>query len=168
MITDQLLAQRLQRLRCVIFDIDGVLTIQGRINQYDESDNLLFDEDKNAIKKLIFEGFLVAIISSGRSSLIKKNLQDIGIKWIYMGIPWKIDAYEEILRLNHLIDNDCAYMGDGPADLAVMQRVSVAVTVPHASSEIRATAHYCTHAPGACGAVREFVDLLLFYQRRHH
>lgn len=168
MITDHSLAQRLQQLRCIIFDVEGILSVQNRANQYPYTENMLFPDDKNSIKKLINEGFIVAVISSGRSSLIKKNLQDLGVKWIYMGCSIKLTAYEELLELCGLSDKECAHMGDGSADIPLFERASIAVTVPHAPPEVRLKAHYCTQAQGAWGAVKEFVDLILFYQRGCH
>lgn len=168
MIKHHSLAQRLQQLRCIIFDVEGILSTQSRVNQYPYTENMLFDDDRVAIKRLINEGFTVAVISSGRSSLMKKNLQDIGVKWVYMGASLKINAYEELLELSGFSDADCAHVGDGCADLPLFERVAIAVTVPDAPPEVRLKAHYCTQAQGAWGAVKEFVDLILFYQRGCH
>lgn len=162
------LAQRLQELRCVIFDVEGVLSLQSRAHQPSFTENLILEEDRHAIKTLIKEGFIVGVISSGRSSLMKKNLLDLGVKWIYMGADLKVDAYEEIKSLCHLTDQQCAHMGDGLADLPVFEKVGFSVTVPHACPSIKKAADYCTKKQGAWGAAGEFVDLIFYYQRGCH
>lgn len=168
MINDHSLAQRLQQLRCLIFDMEGILSVQSRVSRPPFTENLLLDVDRESLKKLIDAGFIVAVISSGRSSLMKKNLLDIGIKWVYMGAYFKIEPYEEIKSLCGLTDSECAHMGDGPADVPLFEKVGFAVTVPHAELSLHHKAHYCTTAQGAWGAVREFADLIFYYQRRCH
>ena len=50
-------------------------------------------------------------------------------------------------------------MGDDLPDLAIMQQVAFAATVPHAPERLKQIAHYCTKTPA--GMVGSFgVDLI--------
>jgi 3-deoxy-D-manno-octulosonate 8-phosphate phosphatase (KDO 8-P phosphatase) len=54
-----------------------------------------------------------------------------------------------------------AAMGDDWPDLPLMARAAFACAPPQAHAEVRAVAHYVTHAAGGYGAARECCDLLL-------
>ena len=58
-------------------------------------------------------------------------------------------------------------VGDVVADLAVLRRAGLAITVPDAHPEARRVAHYVTRTRGGQGAVREVCDLLLRAQGKY-
>ena len=59
-----------------------------------------------------------------------------------------------------------AYIGDDLTDVVIMRRVGLAIAPANARPEVKAAAHYVTHAPGGDGAVREVVELILKAQGR--
>ena len=54
-----------------------------------------------------------------------------------------------------------AHMGDDLPDLALFERVSLAVAVPNAHPAVIERADYVTQAAGGHGAVREVCDWIL-------
>ena len=65
------------------------------------------------------------------------------------------------MKQTGLAAEQLAYAGDDWIDLPVLQRVGLAVTVPHAPAEVQAAAHWITTRAGGAGAVRELCELLL-------
>ena len=59
---------------------------------------------------------------------------------------------------------EIAYLGDDWVDLAPMSRVGLPAAVANAMPDVKKLAKFVTQKEGGCGAVREFVDLLLTCQ----
>jgi 3-deoxy-D-manno-octulosonate 8-phosphate phosphatase (KDO 8-P phosphatase) len=59
-----------------------------------------------------------------------------------------------------------AYVGDDLTDVVILHRVGLAIATANARPEVKAAAHYVTHASGGAGAIREVVELLLKAQNR--
>jgi len=57
-------------------------------------------------------------------------------------------------------------LSDDLVDVPVMSRAGLAVAVADADPRVREVAHWCTHAPGGRGAVREVCELILHAQGR--
>jgi 3-deoxy-D-manno-octulosonate 8-phosphate phosphatase (KDO 8-P phosphatase) len=57
-------------------------------------------------------------------------------------------------------------MGDDIMDLAALQRVGLAATVPGAPAYIEQAAHWVSSKTGGEGAARECCDLILAAQKR--
>jgi len=81
--------------------------------------------------------------------------------FIYMKIPVKIPAYEEILRKAELPESAVAFVGDDLPDIPLLRRVGLAVAVGDAVPDVKKVAHYTTKALAGHGAVREAVELIL-------
>ena len=56
---------------------------------------------------------------------------------------------------------DCAFVGDDLADLPLLTRVGLPITVANGVAEVKAAARLVTTAPGGQGAVREVAELIL-------
>ena len=81
-----------------------------------------------------------------------------------MGNEDKREAYDEVLKLTGVTDDEILYMGDEFFDLPILKRVGFAATPPHASCEIRDEVDYVTFREGGNGCVREVIDLLRYAQ----
>ena len=77
------------------------------------------------------------------------------------GDPNKVAAFEEILRLANVDENEVAFVGDDLTDIPLMQRAELAVAVADAVEEVKRSAHLVTTLEGGRGAIREVVELLL-------
>jgi 3-deoxy-D-manno-octulosonate 8-phosphate phosphatase (KDO 8-P phosphatase) len=78
----------------------------------------------------------------------------------------KVEALNEIMTAAGVALDECAFIGDDVADIAVMRRVGFAVAVADAVDETKQAAHYVTAAKGGHGAVREACDFILKAQGR--
>jgi 3-deoxy-D-manno-octulosonate 8-phosphate phosphatase (KDO 8-P phosphatase) len=78
----------------------------------------------------------------------------------------KVGVVEEILRRAKVDWAATCFMGDDVVDLGPLQRAGLAVAVANAGREVKATAHYVTHAAGGHGAVREMVEMILKAQKK--
>ncbi len=162
------LMQRAQRVKLMIFDVDGVLTDGGlRYGAAGEQIKTFNVLDGHGIKLLQQAGVRAAIISARASDIVARRAADLGIAHLMQGVHDKRAGFELLLAQTGLQAEDCGFMGDDVIDLPVMTRVSFAASVPNAHAEVRTRAHYVAELGGGRGAVREVCDLLLRAQGQY-
>ncbi len=162
------LMQRAQRVKLMIFDVDGVLTDGGlRYGPDGELIKTFNVLDGHGIKLLQQAGIQAAIISARSSAIVARRAGDLGIAHLMQGVHDKREGFEKLLTQTGLQAEDCGFMGDDVIDLPVMTRVAFAASVPNGHPEVRTRAHYVTEIGGGRGAVREVCDLLLRAQGQY-
>jgi len=153
---------RIERLRAVLLDIDGVLT-DGRIGYAAEPHEVKFFDvrDGLAVKLLQAAGLKVAVLSGRASPANRRRAEELGLDAVVEGEVNKLAGLGRILMQLGVTAEECAYVGDDLVDVPVMRRVGLAVAVADAAAEVRTVAHLVTTRPGGHGAVREFAEWLL-------
>jgi 3-deoxy-D-manno-octulosonate 8-phosphate phosphatase (KDO 8-P phosphatase) len=156
------LADRLARVRLMVFDADGVLT----------PGNLIFSTTGEALKEFhSHDGFgLVlgrlagikrAVLTGRNSRIVHRRCRELRFDSIKLGRFDKVAALAEILAETECRAEDTLYMGDDLIDLQAMYVVGCAVAVPGSPVELREFCDYVTEREGGQGAVREIMDLVL-------
>ena len=161
------LEQRLQSIRLILSDVDGVLTDGGIIydNQGIESKKF-FVRDGLGIKLWHQVGYKFGVLTARNSHIVKMRALELGITIIRQGFGDKLPAARQIMEENQLQPEHVCYIGDDLPDLPVIRHVGLGVAVADAAPELRAAAHYTTKAPGGNGAVREVIEMILSGQKR--
>jgi 3-deoxy-D-manno-octulosonate 8-phosphate phosphatase (KDO 8-P phosphatase) len=159
--------QRAEAIRCLILDVDGVLT-DGRIIMASDGTELkCFDvKDGHGIVLAHRVGLETVLLSGRKSPVVEQRAQELGIKRVYQKVWDKLALYEKLLEELGLTDEQVAYMGDDVVDVPVLKRVGLAIAVADAHDSVKAAAHYVTHRPGGRGAVREAIEFILKAQGR--
>lgn len=158
----ELLKNRIDPLKLIIFDVDGVLTDGTIIYALVGNDFKMFNvHDGFGIRLLQQAGYKIAVLSSRRSVTVEKRLKELNVNDNFMGLPNKLKAYEQLKTRYDLRDHEIAYVGDDIPDLVVMKRVGFAIAVQNAVDRVKQIAHYITKKPGGYGAVREVAELIL-------
>lgn len=157
----------LAAIRCLVLDVDGILT-----------DGLLYvAEDGAAMKRfsivdgagLVYwqrVGHQVALISGHAFEGVVHRFRALGIEEIHVGIKDKLSVFLDLIARHGLQPREVATMGDDLMDLPLMKRSGFAATVGDAHEECRRVAHYISQRPAGHGAVREVVELILKAQGR--
>ncbi|MEJ2632942.1 MAG: 3-deoxy-manno-octulosonate-8-phosphatase KdsC [Acidihalobacter sp.] len=164
-LSNDALQQRLNAIRLVIFDVDGVLT-DGRLLLGDDGQEYkAFNaKDGHGMRMLQDSGVALAILTGRRSQVVERRAADLGIAHVIQGRRDKLPAFEELLEATRHSPEAIAYVGDDVVDLPVMRRVGVAVAVADASPLIREHAHWITASPGGHGAAREVCERIMQVQ----
>lgn len=159
---DDTLAPRLEALRLMAFDVDGVMTDGSLIYSDNGVESKAFHvRDGLGVKMLRDAGIKIALITSRRSETVERRARDLGAHFCFQGVEVKLGAFGELLAELKLDARQAGYMGDDLQDLPVLARAGFSATVPGAVAEVRARCHYTTTAPGGQGAVREVCELIL-------
>lgn len=161
-IMDEGLMARARKIRCVVFDIDGVMT-DGMLYLGPNGDETkaVSVRDGLGIKQLVDAGIHVAVISGRPSEAMRQRLQHLGVQHIHLNIDQKLPTFEALQAELALSDEQCAMMGDDTPDLPLLRRCGLALTVADAHPQAAAAAHWQSQFVGGAGAVREACDLIL-------
>ena len=162
-----LVERRASRIKLLLMDCDGVLT-DGRIwLMEEEGEHKSFNtHDGLGLTLLHRAGLRSGVITGRTSSGLTRRAQELEVEFVRQGDPNKVGAFEEILRLAGVEEDEVAFVGDDLTDIPLMQRSELAVAVADAVAEVRAMAHYVTLREGGRGAIREVVELILRAQGR--
>lgn len=156
------LTERAEKIKLVIFDVDGVLTDGRLIIGDDGLEYKCFNtQDGLGMKLLKASGVEMAIITGRTSNVVTKRAESTGVMHFYQGVDDKLVAFEDLLQKANLPPEACAFMGDDVVDLPPMRRAGLALTVPDAHELVKQHAHYITRHDAGRGAVREACELIL-------
>ena len=150
-------------IRCVIFDIDGVMTdgsivVDSNGNEFFKTFNV---KDGLGVQMLAKAGFDLAIITGRTSTIVSSRAQTLGIKHVYQGKLEKTAAFEDLLNKLGITDKQVAYIGDDVPDVPLLSRVGFSACPADAHNSAASVALWKSAFKGGRGAVREFADLLL-------
>ena len=149
-------------IELLILDIDGVMTDGSLFYDNQGEEYKAFNSlDGHGIRMLLENGIEIAVITGRQSKLVEHRMDNLGIKRIYQGYRDKLPAFQQLLQDTGLAAENIAYMGDDLADLPVMCRVGLSVSVPNGNGFVREHCDFVTQASGGKGAVRELCEFLL-------
>ena len=155
------LDKKIQKLKMLIRDVDGVLTDGGmyvsekgdQMKRYHTHDGLALLELGKS-KKLT-----LGILSSGFTEhMVQDRATLLGIEHVYVGREPKLDILNTwCTELGYSLD-EVAIIGDDLNDLPVMQAVGLAVCPASAVSKVKSVADIIFSRKGGDACVREFID----------
>ena len=153
---------RAKKIKCVVFDVDGVMTDGGLGIGDDGQEYKNFHSlDGLGMKLLKSSGVEMAIITGRTSKVVTKRAETTGIAHFYQGVENKLEAFKDLLQKMGLQADEVAFMGDDVVDAPAMLRCGLAITVPTGHRLLKPHAHYITAAPAGRGAVREVCELIM-------
>ena len=161
--------EQLAPIKLFLMDSDGILTngivfFQGQemgFNRY------FHVSDGYIIKVLQENGVHVGVISGGDSLGLKKRMELLNVRHLYLGNEDKRSAFLDIQKKLKLADEEILYMGDELFDIPLMRKSGFSATVPHAPLEVMDIADYVTTKKAGEGAVREVADILRYAKNIH-
>lgn len=152
----------LQKIRAIVFDLDGVLS-SSTISLGTDGVPLrtVNIKDGYAIQLAVKMGLHVAIISGCKIESVRSRYEGLGMTDIYLGASVKIKIYEDFLAKYHLKEEEVMFMGDDIPDLEIMRRVGCPVCPKDACSEVKAVSIYVSDYQGGYGCGRDVIEQTL-------
>lgn len=153
---------KLERIRLVAFDVDGVFT-DGRFYLADDGTETkaFHTQDGYGVRRLLEAGVAVGVISGRSSGAVEKRMAELGVPHVILGCKDKVSAMTELAEQLGLSPEACAYVGDDLPDMPLLQHVGFSVAVANAVPALQEYCDYVTRKPGGFGAVREVCDLIV-------
>jgi 3-deoxy-D-manno-octulosonate 8-phosphate phosphatase (KDO 8-P phosphatase) len=160
------LKKRAAQIKLLLMDVDGTMTDGGvlLLSQPDGSalEIKKFDaHDGQGLTLAHTAGIRTGCITGRESPALLRRAHEMKMDYIYMKIPLKMPAYEEILAKAGVKDAEVAFVGDDLPDIPILKRVGLAVAVGDAVADVKKVAHYTTKALAGKGAIRETIELIL-------
>ena len=153
---------RAQKVKLIIFDVDGVLTDGGiYVGERGEFFKAFHCQDGLGIKLAQNCGLQTAILTGRESVYTSNRAKELGITAVKQGHMDKRNAYKELKAEFNLRDEEIAYVADDLIDLPVFVQVGFRAAVANANIEVRERAHFVAENDGGAGAVREVVEFIL-------
>ncbi len=161
--------RRLEPIRLLVLDVDGVLTDGVLIySAAGEALKRFNVRDGLALHLLGRVGIDAAVISGRRSEAVAIRCRELGLRedLVIQGSRDKSADLDVLLHILGIDDSAVAAMGDDLPDLPLLRRVGFAACPADASPEVAAVCHHICGSNGGQGAVREVVELILKAQGR--
>ncbi len=179
--------ERAQRIKIILFDVDGVWTdgtiwlvparsesnvaehIAAKVDQVGFAvHSATMTEakgysahDGTAISLARLGGMKCGVITKRISETVATRARDLKLEYVYMGQAFKMQAVREIMAKEDIALDEIAYVGDDVIDLPVMRECGLAIAVANARPQVKAAAHYVTPNGGGYGAGRDAVEFIL-------
>ncbi len=159
------LIPKFKNIKGFLFDIDGVLT-KGSVLVTEEGYMLrsVNIKDGYALQHAVKQGYIVGVISGGRSEGMRKRFEGLGLKYIYLGQSHKEQAFEEVCKLSGVNASEFIYMGDDMPDIPLFEKVGLSCCPKDASIDVLDRAQYIANANGGEGCVREIIEKVMKLQ----
>ena len=156
------LREKLEKLQCVVFDVDGTLTDGGiYMNEDRELMKRFCVKDGMGMQLLLRAGLTVVWVTARNSDIVRKRAENLGISKVAIGVGDKQNFVEQISRDWNFPLEQIAYMGDDVNDLPAMRVVGVSACPADAAEPARNVADFVATNAGGYGAARQFCDLIL-------
>ena len=170
---------RAQKIKLLLFDVDGVLTdgklfflpsAPGALQGSNTSSMLEFKgfhaHDGVAISLARHAGIKTGLITRRASETVAIRARDLKLDYVYQGNMDKGTAFAEIIQKEGISASEAAFVGDDVIDLPAMRLAGLSIAVANARSEVKEEAHYVTPHAGGDGAVRDAIEYILKAQGR--
>jgi 3-deoxy-D-manno-octulosonate 8-phosphate phosphatase (KDO 8-P phosphatase) len=149
-------------IRCIVLDVDGVLT-DGRV--YYDADGRptrsFHIRDGLAIVAFRRAGGEVVICTGKASRGIEVRAEELGIQQVIQSSRDKLADVSAYLDTLGIPLSQTAVMGDDLNDLALLSACGWPMCPNDAVLEVRRAARYVTDANGGYGAVREAIEHIM-------
>lgn len=156
------LEQRLQRIRLVCTDVDGVLTTgtlhYGGQSTHSKSFNA---KDGAGIKLLQGAGIPVAFISGLHSPATLQRAADLKVVDCIAGRLDKLPVMEQLCAKYGVTLDQVAHLGDDLTDLPLLNRVGLACCPQDSVAEVMAASHWVLPVLGGMGVMRAVAEAIL-------
>lgn len=158
---NEMLADKLAKIKLLILDVDGVMTDGGMYYTENGDQFKKFNtKDGMGIMHLIKEGSIhVGIISSGfKGEVVKQRAEMLGITRCYVGRDSKISVLESWCEELQFELEEVAIVGDDINDLTVIRKVGFSAAPKDAVEVVKKEVDLILSKKGGEGCVREFID----------
>lgn len=150
------------RIKALVFDIDGVLSLQTiNLNSFGVPNRTINLRDGYALQLAVKKGYHIGIITGCKSKEYMKRLKLLGISDIYMNSSTKLENYGSFVRKYGLDNMEVLFMGDDIPDYEVMKHAGIPVCPADADSEIKQIALYISDKKGGEGCVRDVIEQVM-------
>ena len=161
------LDEKLNRIKLLSLDVDGILTDGGIYYADDGNSYRKFNAKDGMGITLLMNNTDVAvtIISAGAPGAIEHRAKRLKIKHVYTDVADKLSVLRKLCTELGIGMDEVAHMGDDVNDLSIMEHVGLSITAIDAVDAVLNVADITTRRAGGHGAVREICDRIIYLHK---
>tara|TARA_B100001059_G_C17516781_1_gene418671 strand:- start:212 stop:661 length:450 start_codon:yes stop_codon:yes gene_type:complete len=135
--------EKLIKIKNFVFDVDGVFTDGSIIVDNSGNELRVFStRDGIAVKLATEKGYTFCVISGGKNEGVRKRLNKLGIKNVYLGVNNKMEVFKSFMNDNNLKTTETMFMGDDIPDIQILKMVGLSCCPNDAANEVREVVDY--------------------------
>ena len=158
--------EKLIKIKNFVFDVDGVFTDGSIIVDNSGNELRVFStRDGIAVKLATDKGYNFCVISGGKNEGVRKRLNKLGIKNVYLGVNNKMEVFKSFMNDNNLKTTETMFMGDDIPDMQILKMVGLSCCPNDAANEVREVVDYISIKKGGEGCVRDIIEQILTIQK---
>lgn len=160
------LKEKLEKIRLVLTDNDGVLTDTGVYYSAKGEELKRFSiRDGMGIERMRkYAGVETIIITGEESGSVRTRAEKLKIREFYLGVKKKEDLLPEIMKNNEVKLDEIAFVGDDSNDIEIMKLVGFRATPADGMSFIKEISDYICENKAGNGAFREVAELIIAFK----
>jgi 3-deoxy-D-manno-octulosonate 8-phosphate phosphatase (KDO 8-P phosphatase) len=159
------LAKKLERIKMLLLDVDGVLTDGGILYSANGVEMKRFNvHDGYGAARAREHGLRLAVISGRQTPIVDVRAREMQIDDVVQNATDKVAAMEELRRRYGFEVDEVAFIGDDLFDLPLLKAVGFSAAPSNSLRDVQKAVDYVTNAAGGYGAARELIDLIIEYQ----
>ena len=151
--------EKLQTIRMLAFDYDGIFT-DGTI--LIDSDGRMLRQghakDGFAIQWAMKQGLPIAIVSGGKEMSVAERMRGLGVKEVHLGSHDKLAVLMDLSERTGIALEEMAYMGDDMPDIPALEAVGLACCPSDAAQDVFPVCDHVSALGGGKGCVRELIE----------
>ncbi len=156
------LVKRIKKLKCILFDVDGVLTDGTIYRMSDGTECRRFSViDGHGISMLRECGIIVGVVSREDSSIIKDRMEKLKLDEIHIGAKDKSVVLNEIRKRRGIPEGGLAFMGDDLPDLDAFDVCDLRISLTSGHQRVIDAADIVMEKSGGRGAVRDLCEIII-------
>ncbi len=161
------LRQKIQKIKVVAFDVDGVMTDGSLSFTEDGAEIKTYNaKDGQGIVLLQNQGLKTAIITARTNGTVVHRFNNLKMNKLFQGQKNKEAALDELVKEFNVNYDEIAYMGDDLPDICVLKKVGLACCPNDAVTEVINVCDFISTYNGGRGAIRELADTILKIQNK--
>lgn len=164
----QRLIEKARQIKCLITDVDGVMTDGSIIYDNAGMEYKQFNvKDGQIIQYLKANGVLIGVITGRDSQVVKNRCEELKFDFHFHGIKHKGETLSAVLKEHALEMYEVAYIGDDINDLPILTKVGLSATPNDGHEKVKERVDWVLTTSGGKGALRELADLILKAQGKY-
>lgn len=154
--------EKARSVRCIVFDVDGVLT-DGRILVDGRGEEWKFFDVRDGLRIVMArkQGVKIAFLTGRESEAVRRRAAELAVDRVLQGVRNKGEAVHALLEETGLGREGLAYLGDDVADIPAMRAAGLAGAVSDAAPEVLDASDWRSRKEGGRGAAGEFIEFIL-------
>jgi len=163
---EPIFSRKLEKIRCVLTDCDGVLTDGGMYySEFGDELKKFNTRDGKGFQLLRDSGLITGIITGEDVKIVHQRGRKLLVDELHTGVSDKKEVLRQICERRQISFEEVLFIGDDINDMEVLKMAGFGCAVSDAEEVVKEAADYVTRSGGGRGAFREVAEMVIMAQK---